>query len=65
MLETFEGFNLELRVRDSIDVVGGPLLDEEQAGSSSLGERPGRECHAHSQRSATTGSTRVARRAGT
>ena len=29
MLMTFEGFNLELRVRDSIDVVGGPLLDEE------------------------------------
>ena len=25
---------------------------------------PGRKCHAHSQRSATTGSTRVARRAG-
>jgi hypothetical protein len=29
MLMTFEGFNLELRVRDSIEVVGGPLLDEE------------------------------------
>jgi hypothetical protein len=29
MLMTFEGFNLELRVRNSIDVVGGPLLDEE------------------------------------
>jgi hypothetical protein len=29
MLMTFEGFNLELCVRDSIDVVGGPLLDEE------------------------------------
>ena len=29
MLMTFEGFNLGLRVRHSIDVVGGPLLDEE------------------------------------
>lgn len=29
MLMTFEGFNLELRARDSIEVVGGPLLDEE------------------------------------
>ncbi len=29
MLMTFEGFELELRVRDSIEVVGGPLLDEE------------------------------------
>jgi hypothetical protein len=29
MLMTFEGFNLELCVRNSIDVVGGPLLDEE------------------------------------
>ena len=29
ILMTFEGFNLELRVRDSIEVLGGPLLDEE------------------------------------
>ena len=29
MLMTFEGFNLELRVRHRIEVVGGPLLDEE------------------------------------
>jgi hypothetical protein len=29
MLMTFEGFNLELCVRDSIDVVGGPLVEEE------------------------------------
>lgn len=29
MLMTFEGFDLELCVRHSIDVVGGPLLDEE------------------------------------
>jgi hypothetical protein len=29
ILMTYEGFNLELRVRHSIDVVGGPLLDEE------------------------------------
>jgi hypothetical protein len=29
MRRAFEGFNLELRVRHSIDVVGGPLLDEE------------------------------------
>lgn len=28
MLMTYEGFNLELRVRHSIDVGGGPLLDE-------------------------------------
>jgi hypothetical protein len=30
MLMSFEGFTVELRVRDSIDVVGGPLLDEEE-----------------------------------
>ena len=36
MLMTFEGFNLELRVRHCIGVVGGPLLDEEQ------GRRKGR-----------------------
>jgi hypothetical protein len=30
MLMTFEGFTLELRVRDGIEVVGGPLLDEEE-----------------------------------
>jgi hypothetical protein len=29
LLMTYEGFNLELRVRHSIDVIGGPLLDEE------------------------------------
>jgi hypothetical protein len=29
MLMTYEGFNLELCVRNSIDVVGGPLLDEQ------------------------------------
>lgn len=28
MVMTFEGFDLELRVRNSIDVVGGPLLNE-------------------------------------
>jgi len=27
MLMTYEGFTLDLRVRDSIDIVGGPLLD--------------------------------------
>jgi hypothetical protein len=37
MLMTYEAFNLELRVRDSIDVVGGPLLDEEQSESGSRG----------------------------
>jgi len=29
MLMSFEGFNLELRVRDSIEVVGGPLLEHD------------------------------------
>ncbi len=31
------GWQIELRVRDSIDVVGGPLLDEEQSDSGSRG----------------------------
>jgi hypothetical protein len=28
MLMTFEGFTVDIRIRDTIDVVGGPLLDE-------------------------------------
>ena len=30
MLMSFEGFTVELRIRDTIDVVGGPLLDEDE-----------------------------------
>ena len=29
ILMSYEGFTLDLRVRDSIEVVGGPLLDDE------------------------------------
>ena len=29
ILMSYEGFTLDLRVRDSIKVVGGPLLDDE------------------------------------
>jgi len=28
MLMSFEGFTVDLRIRDTIDVVGGPLLGE-------------------------------------
>ena len=30
MLMSFEGFTVDLRIRDTIDVVGGPLLDEDE-----------------------------------
>ncbi len=30
MLRSYEGFIVDLRIRDSIDVVGGPLLDEDE-----------------------------------
>lgn len=29
ILMSYEGFTLDLRVRDNIEVVGGPLLDDE------------------------------------
>jgi hypothetical protein len=29
MLMTYEGFTVDLRIRDTIEVVGGPLLDED------------------------------------
>ncbi len=30
MLMSFEGFNVEMTIRDSIEVVGGPLLEEDE-----------------------------------
>jgi hypothetical protein len=30
MLMSFEGFTVDLRIRDTIDVVGGPLLDDDE-----------------------------------
>jgi hypothetical protein len=30
MLMSFEGFNVEMTVHDSIEVVGGPLLEEDE-----------------------------------
>jgi hypothetical protein len=29
MLMTYEGFTVDLRIRDTIEVVGGPLQDED------------------------------------